>query len=137
MGRQNLESLVEAGRISRSTYQYLQRVLSENPGGLGAEAGPRRAADRPAHREADPEKAFYFYMDLGAPLGERALDLEDFRRKLLTVPLESLRFHQRRGDFARWIRDVFQEDALADALERVDGSHPDLRRALLEAAAPR
>ncbi len=137
MGRQNLESLVEAGRISRSTYQYLQRVLSENPGGLGAEAGPRRAADRPAHEGVDPEKAFYFYMDLGAPLGERALDLEDFRRKLLTVPLASLRFHQGRGDFARWIRDVFQEDALADALERVDGSNPDLRRALLEAAAPR
>lgn len=136
MHRQNLEDLVKAGKISRSTYQYLQRMLSEKPESFGAEAEPRRATDRPAHKEADPEKAFHFHASVGAPLGQRAIDLEDFRHKLLTVPLESLRFHQERGDFSRWIRYVFQDDALADAVEGVEGSQPDLRKALLKTLVP-
>jgi len=77
------------------------------------------------------EWGFYFYEDIGKPLYEVALNPQDLREKIRKVPVASLEFHQKRGDFARWIRDVFKDTRLAEAIEKIDKTGEDLRRELL------
>jgi len=74
---------------------------------------------------------FYFYEDIGKPLFEAAFNLEDFWEKIRKVSVASLEFHQKRGDFARWIRDVFKETQLAERIEKIYNTGEDLRRELL------
>lgn len=50
-----------------------------------------------------PEKAFYFYYDIGKPLGVVANSLREFGALVKTVEVQSLEFHSKRGDFERWI----------------------------------
>ena len=64
--------------------------------------------------------------------------------KIRKVPVASLEFHHKRGDFARWIRDVFKDTQLAEAIQKIDKTGEDLRRELLsslsnseKAACPR
>jgi hypothetical protein len=80
-----------------------------------------------------PEWGFYFYEAFNKPLFEAAFNLEDLKKKVAKVPVASLEFHQNRGDFARWIRDVFKEDQLADRISRMSSSGEALRLELLNA----
>jgi hypothetical protein len=80
-----------------------------------------------------PEWGFYFYEAFNKPLFEAAFNLEDLKKKIAKVPVASLEFHQNRGDFARWIRDVFKETQLADRLAKTTRTGEDLRLALLNA----
>lgn len=82
-------------------------------------------------KEVAREWGFYFYEDVGKPLFEAAFNLEDFWEKVRKVKVASLEFHQKRGDFARWIRDVFKETQLADRIEKIYTTSEDLRRELL------
>ena len=82
-------------------------------------------------KEVASEWGFYFYEDVGKPLFEAAFNLEDFWEKMRKVPVSSLEFHQKRGDFAKWIRDVFNETQLADRIEKIHNTGEDLRRELL------
>ncbi len=84
-------------------------------------------------KEVAREWGFYFYEDVGKPLFEAAFNLEDFWEKIRKVPVASLEFHQKRGDFARWIRDVFKETQLAERIEKIYNTGEDLRRELLNA----
>jgi len=84
-------------------------------------------------KEVASEWGFYFYEDVGKPLFEAAFNLEDFWEKIRKVPVASLEFHQKRGDFARWIRDVFKETQLAERIEMIYNVGEDLRRELLNA----
>ncbi len=52
------------------------------------------------------EKSFYFYADVGKPLGIHAASLSDFRDKILKVSVDSIEFHIRRGDFQAWFREL-------------------------------
>ena len=79
------------------------------------------------------ESGFYFYEDIDKPLHKAAFNLEDFSEKIRQLPVVSLEFHQKRGDFARWIRDVFKETQLAEKIERIFETGEDLRRELLDA----
>ncbi|UCC33414.1 MAG: GIY-YIG nuclease family protein [Candidatus Bathyarchaeota archaeon] len=79
------------------------------------------------------ERGFYFYNEVGNPLFEKAFSLEDFWEKIGKIPVPSLEFHQRRGDFARWVRDVFKETQLAERIEKIYNVGEDLRRDLLHA----
>ena len=95
-------------------------------------------------KEAPYEWGFYFYEDVGKPLLEAAFNPKDLKEKIRKVPAASLEFHQKRGDFARWIRDVFKDVRLAEAIEKIDKTGEDLRRGLLnslntseKAACPR
>jgi hypothetical protein len=80
-----------------------------------------------------PEWGFYFYEAFNKPLFEAAFNLEDLKKKIGKVPTASLEFHQNRGDFARWIRDVFKETQLADRIAKTTSTGEELRLALLNA----
>ena len=84
-------------------------------------------------KEVPRELGFHFYEDFDKPLFEAAFSLADFWQKIREVPVASLEFHQRRGDFAKWIRDVFKETQLADRIEKIYSEGEDLRRELLNA----
>jgi len=84
-------------------------------------------------KEVASEWGFYFYEDVGKPLFEAAFNLEEFWEKIRKIPVSSLEFHQNRGDFARWIRDVFKETKLAERIEKTFNVGEDLRRELLNA----
>jgi hypothetical protein len=80
-----------------------------------------------------PEWGFYFYETFNKPLFEAAFNLDDLRKKLKKVPVGSLEFHQNRGDFARWIREVFKETQLAERIARMSSKGESLRLGLLNA----
>jgi hypothetical protein len=66
-----------------------------------------------------PQKAFYFYTNIGAPTGQVASSLEGFANQLKTVNVASIEFHMQRGDFENWIRDVFHNNKLAARLKLI------------------
>jgi len=78
------------------------------------------------------EMAFHFYEDIGKPLDEVAFNLQDLREKIIKVPVSSLEFHQKRGDFRKWIRGVLENPQLAEAIQKIDKSGEDLKRALVK-----
>ena len=80
-----------------------------------------------------PEWGFYFYEAFNKPVFEAAFNLEELKKKLVKVPVESIEFHQARGDFARWIRDVFIENQLAERIAKISSSGEALRMELLNA----
>jgi hypothetical protein len=80
-----------------------------------------------------PEWGFYFYEAFNKPLFEAAFNLEDLTKKMAKVPVSSLEFHQNRGDFARWIRDVFKETQLSDRIANISSNGEALRLELLNA----
>jgi len=84
-------------------------------------------------KEVARDWGFYFYGDIGKPLFEAAFNLEEFWEKIRKVPVASLEFHQKRGDFARWIRDVFKETQLAERIEKIYNTGEELRSELLNA----
>lgn len=57
-------------------------------------------------RTVSTTEAFHFFTDVGQYQGEFAASLADFAEKLKTVPLSSIEFHFKRGDFERWIREM-------------------------------
>jgi len=87
----------------------------------------------PLKKEVARDWGFYFYQDVNKSLFEAAFNLEEFWEKVKKVPVASLEFHQKRGDFARWIRDVFKETQLAERIEKIHSTGEDLRRDLLNA----
>jgi len=98
----------------------------------------------PPKKEVDRKWEFYFYEDSDKPLCEVAFNPQDLREKIKKVPVSSLEFHQKRGDFSRWIRSVFKNIQLAEAIEKIDKSGENLRKELLnsldsteKAACPR
>ncbi len=85
----------------------------------------------PPKKKVTSEWGFYFYEDIGKPIFEAAFNPKDLKEKIKKVSTASLEFHQKRGDFARWFRDVFKDIQLADAIEKIDKTGEDLRRELL------
>ena len=63
-------------------------------------------------------KRFYFRDDRGF-LDIEAASLFEFLQCLRNVRAESLAFHQRRGDFARWVADALGDGILADQLRKL------------------
>ena len=64
------------------------------------------------------ERAFYFYADIGRPLGAIASGLKEFGSLLKTVEVTSLEFHLKRGDFEKWVQMLGDAD-LANSLARL------------------
>ena len=48
------------------------------------------------------DKAFHFYDSIGKPLNVHAHSLRDFCEKILTIGLQSVKFHLSHGDFESW-----------------------------------
>ena len=77
------------------------------------------------------ELGFRFYEDLDRPLQNVALDLGKFKNQVKEIPISSLVFHQDRGDFARWVGDVFKQAHLADRIAKIGSNGETLREDLL------
>jgi alpha-amylase len=65
------------------------------------------------------EKAFFFYVDVGKPTGDSATSLSDFCTQINAVPLASLSFHLRRGDFENWIKNALGDTELANYVAKI------------------
>ncbi len=65
------------------------------------------------------EQGFVF-MDNGEVVGGPARTLKDFVSQIANVPHEAIREHGRRGDFSRWIADVFCDHFLASDIRKVE-----------------
>jgi len=63
--------------------------------------------------------AFLFFTDIGHYTGEFASSLTDFCEKLKKIPLSSIEFHHKRGDFERWIREMMGDEYLADEMSKI------------------
>ena len=48
------------------------------------------------------DRSFHFYIDIGKPLGLYAQGLQEFSEKILKTSIDSLKFHESRGDFEAW-----------------------------------
>jgi hypothetical protein len=73
-------------------------------------------------RTVHPYEAFLFFTDIGKYTGESAPSLEVFLEKLNNIPLESIEFHFRRGDFEKWIRETLEDEAFANRISKIDRS---------------
>ena len=71
------------------------------------------------------EKCFHFYSGVGQDkfMKISACSLSDFREKAKKVDLKSLEFHVKRGDFAKWCKDVLSDADLAKEFERLKTSN--------------
>ena len=67
-------------------------------------------------------EAFHFFTDIGQYNGKSAASLVDFSEKLKTVPLKSIEFHFKRGDFERWTRETLGDEYLANEIDRINKS---------------
>ena len=86
----------------------------------------------PTEKTVSPEKGFHFYEEIAKPTGKVAVSLEDFALKLKETPVVSIEFHQKRGDFAKWVQNTFGATTLANAIEKIKTSGEDLRKQLVE-----
>ena len=73
-------------------------------------------------RSVPVQESFLFFLDVGQYTGEFAQSLGAFYEKISNVPLESLSFHFRRGDFEKWTREILGDAYLADRISRIDRS---------------
>jgi hypothetical protein len=64
----------------------------------------RRSEQVDALRMVTPDKAFYFYREIGQPLGATAKSLGEFAAIVKGIDPASVRFHVERGDFESWFR---------------------------------
>jgi hydroxymethylpyrimidine pyrophosphatase-like HAD family hydrolase len=66
------------------------------------------------------EEQGFVFTDDGQPIGMPARTLKEFVSSLKTLPLSVLDGHARRGDFSRWIGDVFHDHLLASDMRKVE-----------------
>jgi hypothetical protein len=92
----------------------------------------REEQKMPPEKTVLPDKGFHFYEEIAKPTGKVATSLKDFTLKLKEIPVISIEFHQKRGDFAKWIQKTFGAPVLASAIERIKVSGEDLRKQLIE-----
>lgn len=67
-----------------------------------------------------PEPRAFVFTHRNAAQGARALTLKDFASALDTMATEVLEGHARRGDFSRWLRDVFGDYPLAREVQALE-----------------
>jgi hypothetical protein len=65
---------------------------------------------------------FTFSYDFVRSSGLTVNSLSEFNSTLKTVDLSSIRFHEEKGDFERWIRQVIGDHKLADEIATVKSS---------------
>ena len=85
-------------------------------------------------RRVPYQEGFRFSRGIGDYTGDVATSLEDFAEMLKTVDLGSIDFHMDRRDFEKWIRVIFGDDELAQAIYRRTVFQGENRRKELMAA---
>jgi DNA-binding Lrp family transcriptional regulator len=82
-------------------------------------------------------KKFHFYRAVDKPTGLSANSLSTFYQTIRQVDAASLEFHNARGDFEKWMKNVLEDPQLADELTRIRTSGlkgEDLRKEITTAA---
>jgi hypothetical protein len=62
----------------------------------------------------------FVFTDHGRTIGQPARSLKQFVFLLTSMPAASLGEHARRGDFSRWIADVFHDRRLASDVRKIE-----------------
>ncbi|UCE43508.1 MAG: hypothetical protein JSV57_03860 [Candidatus Bathyarchaeota archaeon] len=62
---------------------------------------------------------FHFCLNIGDYTGISAASFEDFVKSIKQVKATSLSFHIQRGDFQKWVLEMFKDEKLAKKLENV------------------
>lgn len=70
-------------------------------------------------RKLPAAEAFFFYTGIGQYTNQLATDLGDFAEKLKNVPLGSIEFHIKDGDFSKWTKETLKDDYLAEKIEEI------------------
>ncbi len=115
------------------------------PGAVRFQVGPRSVPHiRHLHKylrsPLPAPKRFYFHDSQGNFMNRAAANLWEFREAVGELPLDSLEYHQRRGDFEKWVGGVLCDSELARRLHKISDrslTGPELRQALLETAIVR
>lgn len=81
-------------------------------------------------RTVPRDESFYFYEEVGKPVGYIATSLVDFRDKINTVRWSSLVFHLRRKDFENWIKGIIGDSELAKRISNIARDSFDLKTKL-------
>jgi len=81
-------------------------------------------------RTVPRDEAFYFYEEVGKPVGYIATSLADFRDKINTVRWSSLVFHLKRKDFENWIKGVIRDSELAKRISNISADDFNLKNKL-------
>jgi len=95
-------------------------------------------ADKSAYRNepakelatVTPDQAFFFYREIGQPLGVSSKSLAEFASMVKEVDPSAVRFHLERGDFENWFKKM-GDQSLASQVAALRGKNisPDeLRR---------
>jgi hypothetical protein len=71
-------------------------------------------------RTVTPDTAFYFYREIGQPLGVSSKSLGEFASMVKGIDPSSVRFHVERGDFESWFRKL-GDKTLADQVASLRG----------------
>jgi hypothetical protein len=126
-------------RLPRGEFLLVQPDRGSQIGSLTFVAAPRQTVHvRHLAKYIDscvpPGREFLFRGPEGRVRGT-ADSLQSFRRLVATTPDDVLAHHAGRGDFSRWVRDVFADADLARQLGKIEarwrrGELADLRRAI-------
>ncbi len=95
----NLTRLCREGLVEKNGKQY---VITNRAKAINGELN-----------QVPQDKGFYFCFAENKYTGQTALSLKDFYKIVKTIDVQSLEFHNRRGDFGNWIRDILHDDELA------------------------
>lgn len=123
------EAVETARRICKCD---VEASLADTPQGHAWLCGQQAVRLRPNARRVPHIRHFYKYLDAPLPAHKRFrfrdergfLDLEaaslfEFLQCLQTLPVESLTYHQARGDFASWVDGTLGDRVLADHLRKL------------------
>jgi len=94
---QALNSLKEELQRLRKVEQDYYRLKSEH------EALKKRMKSAVKGKTQKTETRFYFYQKGDIYTGESASNLAEFREVFNKVPIQSIAFHNERGDFESWL----------------------------------
>ncbi len=100
--RITLKELSKEGFVTKTGKGY---VIAEK-GRLAITALPPLPAD----------KAFHFYFDVGQPADISAKNVKEFYDVVKTIPVKSLEFHLRKGDFENWFMTTVKDDVFGREL---------------------
>ena len=71
-------------------------------------------------KKVPKEKAFYFFTSIDNYTGENASSPEEFLEKVKEIDSKSLEFHLHRGDFEKWVREVWGYEELAEKMTKTE-----------------
>lgn len=75
-----------------------------------------------ARRTVTPDKAFYFYREIGQPLGASPRSSGEFATVVKDIGPSSIKFHVERGDFESWFR-MLGDESLAGQIAALRGKN--------------